>query len=93
MDFHCQNERILKKELIFSWNGPMSIAIYAPGTDYLPSIKSIQYLRNCLSKSNLVRQFVTFHIYFSYEHMSDKVSHIPTDSFQSLLNNNETKYR
>lgn len=61
----------------------MSIAIHAPGTDYLPSIESIQYLRNCLPSSNLVRKFVTFHIYFSYKHMSVKVSHISRISLQS----------
>lgn len=63
----------------------MSMAIHAPGTDYLPSIESIQYLRKCLPKSNLVRKLVTFHIYFSYKHMSDKVSHILMDSLQSFF--------
>ncbi|XP_070495808.1 beta-1,4-glucuronyltransferase 1 [Chironomus tepperi] len=55
--------------LLERWNAPISIALHAPGTDFLPTVNSIKYLRDCLPESNLVRQFVTFHIYFSSKHV------------------------
>lgn len=42
----------------------MSVALHAPGHDFQSTLDSIMYLRNCLPKSSLVRQFATFHIYF-----------------------------
>ncbi|KAJ6649800.1 Beta-1,4-glucuronyltransferase 1 [Pseudolycoriella hygida] len=51
------------------WNAPVSIALHAPGTDLVPTIKAIKYLRDCAPGSQLVRQFTTFHIYFSGKHM------------------------
>lgn len=59
----------------FRWNAPISIALHAPGTDFLPTLNSIKYLRDCLPESNLVKQFVTFHIYFSSKHVPKAVSH------------------
>jgi hypothetical protein len=56
------------------WNAPISIALHAPGTDFLPTVNAIKYLRDCLPESNLVRQFVTFHIYFSTKHVPKIVS-------------------
>lgn len=56
------------------WNSPISIALHAPGTDFIPTVNSIKYLRDCLPESNLVRQFVTFHIYFSSKHVPKIVS-------------------
>lgn len=55
--------------LLERWNAPISIALHAPGSDFLPTVNSIKYLRDCLPESNLVRQFVTFHIYFSSKHV------------------------
>lgn len=56
------------------WNAPVSIALHAPGTDFLPTINSIRYLRDCTPESTLVRQFTTFHIYFSSKHIPKTVS-------------------
>lgn len=56
------------------WNAPISIALHAPGTDFLPTVNAIKYLRDCLPESSAVRQFVTFHIYFSTKHVPKIVS-------------------
>ncbi|XP_051172308.1 beta-1,4-glucuronyltransferase 1-like [Leptopilina boulardi] len=53
--------------LLDRWRAPISIALHAPGTDFQPTIDSIQYARSC--GSPLVSQLVTFHIYFSSKHM------------------------
>lgn len=53
---------------------PISIALHAPGTDFLPTVNSIKFLRDCLPESHLVRQYVTFHIYFSSKHIPKNVS-------------------
>ncbi|XP_053661576.1 beta-1,4-glucuronyltransferase 1-like [Anopheles marshallii] len=55
--------------LLERWNAPVSLALHAPGTDFVPTINSIKYLRDCVPESHLVRQFVTFHIYFSSKHI------------------------
>lgn len=59
---------------LFRWNAPLSIALHAPGTDFQPTIKSIQYLRECAEDAHLVRQFATFHVYFSSKHIPKSVS-------------------
>lgn len=56
------------------WNAPVSLAMHAPGTDFVPTVGAIKYLRDCLPESHLVRQFVTFHIYFSSKHIPKNVS-------------------
>ncbi|XP_055600367.1 beta-1,4-glucuronyltransferase 1-like [Uranotaenia lowii] len=55
--------------LVERWNAPVSLAMHAPGTDFMPTVGAIKYLRDCLPESHLVRQFVTFHIYFSSKHI------------------------
>ncbi|KAL7299297.1 hypothetical protein TKK_0007879 [Trichogramma kaykai] len=53
--------------LLERWRAPVSIALHAPGADLAPTIESIKYARTC--GSPLVKQFVTFHIYFSSKHV------------------------
>lgn len=59
--------------LLERWNAPLSIALHAPGTDFPPTINAIKYLRDCLPESHLVRQYATFHIYFSTKHIPKNV--------------------
>lgn len=50
------------------WRAPVSVAIYTPGDDFQKARDSIFYLRNCLEDQadmQLVRQFVSFHLYFN----------------------------
>lgn len=59
--------------LLERWNAPVSLAMHAPATDFQPTVNAIKYLRECLAESHLVRQFVTFHIYFSSKHIPKNV--------------------
>uniref|UniRef100_A0A182SIB8 Uncharacterized protein n=1 Tax=Anopheles maculatus TaxID=74869 RepID=A0A182SIB8_9DIPT len=40
--------------LLERWNAPVSLALHAPGTDFVPTINSIKYLRDCVPKHNQV---------------------------------------
>uniref|UniRef100_A0A8W7PJM2 Beta-1,4-glucuronyltransferase 1 n=1 Tax=Anopheles coluzzii TaxID=1518534 RepID=A0A8W7PJM2_ANOCL len=40
--------------LLERWNAPVSLALHAPGTDFVPTINSIKYLRDCIPESHLV---------------------------------------
>ncbi|XP_037824747.1 LOW QUALITY PROTEIN: beta-1,4-glucuronyltransferase 1-like [Lucilia sericata] len=51
------------------WSGPVSFAIYAPGDDYDATMDSILYVLNCLPESEIIRDYVTFHIYFPKDHL------------------------
>ncbi|CAH0559039.1 unnamed protein product [Brassicogethes aeneus] len=53
--------------LLDRWRGPISIAMHAPGTDFQNTIDSIAYLRDCVDP--LVKEYVTFHVYFSTKHV------------------------
>ena len=46
------------------WLAPISVALFAPGYDLTSSTESILYVRNCLPESDLIRKFVSFHLYF-----------------------------
>ncbi|CAH4017042.1 beta-1,4-glucuronyltransferase 1 [Pieris brassicae] len=58
--------------LVERWMAPVSLAIHAPGADLTPAVNSIRYLRDCLS-DEIVKQFVTFHIFFSHKHIPSKI--------------------
>lgn len=62
--------------LIERWNGPISIALYAPGYDFLTSLRSIAYLRKCSSASDLIRKYVSFHLFCEHDHLPNQVSPI-----------------
>jgi len=67
--------------LLERWMGPVSIALYSPGTDFKESIRRIMYLREC-SQSSLVKSYVTFHLFFdSGQFPSSQVPHdfVPVD--------------
>ncbi|KAG7212097.1 hypothetical protein KM043_012447 [Ampulex compressa] len=53
--------------LLEGWRAPISIAMYAPGTDFSATLDAIKYSRNC--GSPLVSQLVTFHVFFSSKHV------------------------
>lgn len=53
------------------WKGPISFAVYAPGDDFYVALQSIAYLRNC--KSDLVKKYVTFHVFFDVGHFPELV--------------------
>lgn len=59
------------KPLIERWQGPISLALYAPGTDFTPTLASIRYLRKC--GSPLIAEYVTFHVYFEAKHLPKSI--------------------
>ncbi|XP_044260821.1 beta-1,4-glucuronyltransferase 1-like [Tribolium madens] len=63
--------------MVERWKGPISVAVYAPGTDFSPTMDAIKYLR-CFS--TLVRDLVTFHIFFPSDHIPEK-TYIPEDDY------------
>ncbi|XP_052747387.1 beta-1,4-glucuronyltransferase 1 [Bicyclus anynana] len=58
--------------LVERWMAPVSLAIHAPGADMAPTVNSIRYLRDCLG-NDLIKQFVTFHVFFSHKHVPSSI--------------------
>lgn len=54
--------------LLERWQGPVSLAVYAPGDDFARTVRSMLYYRDC-RKNTLVRDFVTFHVFFNLGHI------------------------
>lgn len=48
------------------WDGPLSVAVYTPGSDYEVAVQSIAYLRQCTEPD--IRQKVTFHLVLDERH-------------------------
>lgn len=59
--------------LVERWRAPISLALYAPGTDFKATVHSIMWLQQCAPERELIKRWVSFHIYFHVEHMPDKV--------------------
>lgn len=56
--------------LVERWRGPVSAAVYAPGTDFNSTLHTVAFLRWCRP---LVAKHVTFHLFFPADHMPDHV--------------------
>ncbi|KAJ8952955.1 hypothetical protein NQ318_006572 [Aromia moschata] len=56
--------------LVDRWQGPISVALYAPGYDFFTTLQCIAYLRTC--ETALIRKYVTFHLFFEYNHFPNK---------------------
>ncbi|XP_076363357.1 beta-1,4-glucuronyltransferase 1-like [Tachypleus tridentatus] len=54
------------EELCRRWQGPVSVAIYAPGDDLKFALENIEYLRRC--GHECVRQWVTWHFLYDQMH-------------------------
>ncbi|KAI9563367.1 hypothetical protein GHT06_010828 [Daphnia sinensis] len=48
------------------WDGPLSVAVYTPGSDYEAAIRSMAYLRQCTGPD--IRQRVSFHLVLDERH-------------------------
>jgi len=59
--------------LLERWQGPVSMSVYAPGTDWTMALAAIQHVRQCGERADLVRRWVTFHLYFPNKHVPKKV--------------------
>uniref|UniRef100_A0A182TXC7 N-acetyllactosaminide beta-1,3-N-acetylglucosaminyltransferase n=1 Tax=Anopheles melas TaxID=34690 RepID=A0A182TXC7_9DIPT len=67
--------------LLERWLAPVSIALYAPAVDLDRSVALIQYLLECHEQRALVRDFVSFHLYFEFEHLPTR----PVSYYRELL--------
>lgn len=52
--------------IVQRWKGPVSVAFYAPGSDFQLTLQSIQFMRRC--RDSLIRQYVSFHLFFESKH-------------------------
>ncbi|KAH8319070.1 hypothetical protein KR067_006747 [Drosophila pandora] len=59
--------------LLERWRSPLSLALYAPGADFQPTLDSILWLRQCHPGSHLVRELTSFHFYFDVNHLPQVV--------------------
>ncbi|KFB38957.1 AGAP009404-PA-like protein [Anopheles sinensis] len=67
--------------LLERWRAPLSVALYAPGSDLDRSVELIRYLLECHERRLLVRQYVSFHLYFGVEHLPEH----PISYYRELL--------
>lgn len=65
--------------LLERWRGPVSLALFAPGEDFAFTLSAISYARSCLSP--LVRELVTFHLYFGVKDIPSKVPRPEGENF------------
>ncbi|XP_018579178.1 beta-1,4-glucuronyltransferase 1-like [Anoplophora glabripennis] len=72
--------------LVERWEGPISVALYAPGSDFFTTLQCIAYLRTCTTP--LVREFVTFHLFFEFEHMPEKENSSLVDIYEDTFDCN-----
>ncbi|XP_016963084.1 beta-1,4-glucuronyltransferase 1 [Drosophila biarmipes] len=59
--------------VVTRWRAPVSFAIHTPGYDLSTTLDAIRYVRNCLPESELIQDWVTFHVYFSNRHIPEFV--------------------
>jgi beta-1,4-glucuronyltransferase 1 len=71
--------------LLERWQGPVSMSVFAPGADWAPAMAAIQHVRHCSPRANLVRRWVTFHLYFPSKHVPKKVGCIGIQNFLVLF--------
>ena len=58
--------------------GPVSVAVYAPGSDLEHAINTILHLRECWAEG--IKKYVTFHLILLSGHIPKKVRLIEFDN-------------
>ncbi|KAL7642872.1 UNVERIFIED_CONTAM: hypothetical protein RMT77_006160 [Armadillidium vulgare] len=58
-------------ELASRWQGPISVAVYAPGESFQKTLDVIFHLREC--SHNEVKKLVTFHIFFESDRIPNMI--------------------
>ncbi|CAH0553654.1 unnamed protein product [Brassicogethes aeneus] len=82
MEFHCHESITYTTHgdfqfldnlppLVERWLGPVSIALHAPGDDFKDTLESMLYFRECTS--NMIREYVSFHVYFHNKHLPKEI--------------------
>ncbi|KXJ83970.1 hypothetical protein RP20_CCG025124 [Aedes albopictus] len=67
--------------LLERWQGPLSLAVYAPGEEFGIAVESLRYLIYCDRQSYLMDEHASVHLYFDFERMPPK----PIDFYKDLL--------
>ena len=67
--------------LLERWQGPVSLSLYSPGTDYDDTLVRIHYLREC---SSLVRELVSFHLFFDHKHIPKNLTKTAEKAFAKM---------
>jgi hypothetical protein len=75
--------------LLDRWQGPISLSLYSPGTDFNETLKRILYLREC-SGFPLVKELVSFHLFFDYKHIPKQS--VPRDPMNIPVNCSSKAY-
>ena len=70
--------------LVERWEGPISMALYAPGNDFAETVKRIHFLRECTSP--MIKELVSFHIFYD-----KKYGAVTTVPDPSILENGTSK--
>ncbi len=68
--------------LMERWQAPLSIAVFAPGSDYELAFKHAQYYRKCSQHNQLIADNVSFHFFFPSDHISPSIHEVDRDSPQ-----------
>ncbi len=68
--------------LMERWRAPLSIAVFAPGSDYELAFKHAQYYRKCSHHKQLIADNVSFHFFFPSDHVSPSIHKVDRDSIQ-----------
>ncbi|XP_041673636.1 LOW QUALITY PROTEIN: beta-1,4-glucuronyltransferase 1 [Drosophila eugracilis] len=63
------------------WRAPVSFSIFTPGYDLNTTLDSIRYVRSCLPESEVIKDWVTFHVYFPSRNMP---GYVPFDEAEVL---------
>ncbi len=66
------------------WQGPISVAIYTPGTDYRDAVRAVTYYRQCVNESDIISRLVTFHFFFPYKHKPQGLEFLSADKMAKL---------
>ncbi|KAK2719329.1 beta-1,4-glucuronyltransferase 1-like [Artemia franciscana] len=73
------------------WQGPISVSVYVPSSDYDDAIKIISYLRQCTVPE--IEEFVTFHFVFDNRHMPKSILKLHTTQQGLPYFESQTKVR
>ena len=55
--------------IVERWDGPVSVAVYSPGSDFQEAVTRIRYLRECTSLQ--MKALVTFHIVIATQYLNE----------------------
>ncbi|KAL7740707.1 hypothetical protein ACLKA6_000071 [Drosophila palustris] len=64
--------------LLERWQAPISLAIYACGSDFDKTVQSLAYLNYCLKQGDLMRRFLSIHLVMDGQHVPENLDRFGT---------------